>query len=658
MERGAIGLVAVSLVLVGCALVPAACQTTSDECYRWMAAQMDRCHATVQVWTEPNSGGNHGAPSGWMGKADAIGLDAECTAKPRSGFACMKFTVTSLGSDWAGLYWLYPRSWEDKPELDLSGARRVRFWARGETGDEVVEFVTGLETDSCARISLGTVRLGTEWQEYAVDLPDADMSRVKGLFCWVLAGYANPEGAVFYLDDIEFVLTDEAQARRLLYPGTPRMVLSYEPDSPPHPALANACYLYDTSLALMAFLARGTDEDRRRADVLANAIRLASANDREYADGRVRNAYMSGDLLGPDGKARLPGWWDQTAQHWYEDNYQVSTSTGNIGWAALALLEHWSETHDSASLSACVRMAEWVLANTAETVQGRRPGFRAGTVMGPAGLSFDEGKSTEHNIVLWVVFSRLYEATGEERWRRAAAVARGFVQAMWDEREGCFRPGTRVSADGREEIVEDVVPLDAQSLSLLALPNRHAYRAALLGDGRPGWCERNIGAEHEGRRGFAFSTADRRGIWCEGTAQMALSLAQNGMPSEAEQYLSAVERSALASGLGGAGIPAASLDGLATGFGPAYFHVRHLGATAWYVLAERGRNPFWRLPFGDADGDGQTTVRDALALLRAVIGLEDAPPGMVVRGDVDGKPGLSVADVVLVLRGAVGLTRL
>jgi len=384
---------------------------------------------------------------------------------------------------------------------------------------------------------------------------------------------------------------------------------------------------------------------------------LAAANDREYTDGRLRNAYMSGDLLGTDGKARLPGWWDQAAQRWYEDNYQVSTSTGNMGWAMLALLEHWAEMGDAASLAACTKMAEWVVNNTAETVQGRRPGFRAGTVVGPAGPAVDETKSTEHNIALWVAFARLYEATGEQRWWQAAVAAREFVQSMWDEQEGCFRAGTSL-VDGREEVRADVVPLDAQTLSLLALPNRYAYRSALLGDGGPGWCERRVGAEHGGRRGFAFSTADRQGIWFEGTSQMALSLAVNGRPAEGKQYLLQVEQSALPSSVGGAGVPSASVDGLATGFGPAYFHVRHLGATAWYLLAESGRNPFWRLQFGDVDGDGRVTVVDALALLRIAVGIDSPVPGKVIRGDVDGRPGLSVGDAVVVLRASVGLTRL
>ncbi|MGQ9525447.1 MAG: hypothetical protein ACUVTZ_11500 [Armatimonadota bacterium] len=134
---------------------------------------------------------------------------------------------------------------------------------------------------------------------------------------------------------------------------------------------------------------------------------------------------------------------------WYEENYQVSTSTGNLAWAMLALLEHRAESRDSASLSLCVRIGEWMLSTAAESVAGRRPGFRAGVKASPAGWMQDETKSTEHNLALWVAFARLYEATGDERWWRAAVTAREFVQSMWDGSEGLFKYGTRVTSDGR-----------------------------------------------------------------------------------------------------------------------------------------------------------------------------------------------------------------
>jgi hypothetical protein len=41
---------------------------------------------------------------------------------------------------WAGLYWQHPdNNWGDEPGVDLTGAKRISFYARGERGGEIVE---------------------------------------------------------------------------------------------------------------------------------------------------------------------------------------------------------------------------------------------------------------------------------------------------------------------------------------------------------------------------------------------------------------------------------------------------------------------------------------------------------------------------------------
>jgi hypothetical protein len=40
------------------------------------------------------------------------------------------------------------------------------------------------------------------------------------------------------------------------------------------------------------------------------------------------------------------------------------------------------------------------------------------------------------------------------------------------------------------------------------------------------------------------------------------------------------------------GVVAASSDGLDTGFGDLYYASLHTGATAWYLMAAKGFNPF------------------------------------------------------------------
>ena len=50
--------------------------------------------------------------------------------------------------------------------------------------------------------SMGPIALTQEWKEYTIDLTGMDLSYIIGGFCWVVSAMDNPEGMVFYLDDI------------------------------------------------------------------------------------------------------------------------------------------------------------------------------------------------------------------------------------------------------------------------------------------------------------------------------------------------------------------------------------------------------------------------------------------------------------------------
>ncbi|HEX3133951.1 MAG TPA: glycoside hydrolase family 2 TIM barrel-domain containing protein, partial [Planctomycetota bacterium] len=84
-------------------------------------------------------------PSGWIGDAKAITLDPDCATKPKSGAACTKVSFTQ-GGGWGGVVWQHPaNAWGDRQcGLDLSGAQRLMFWARGDAGGEEITFGTGM----------------------------------------------------------------------------------------------------------------------------------------------------------------------------------------------------------------------------------------------------------------------------------------------------------------------------------------------------------------------------------------------------------------------------------------------------------------------------------------------------------------------------------
>lgn len=110
-------------------------------------------------------------------------------------------------------------NWGEYPNagIDLTGATRVTFWARGEKGGEKVEFFVGgigrnpdtgkaisPYPDSIKRVPrVGTyITLTRKWKKYTINLKGLDLSYIIGGFGWVAKSYLNPNGAIFYIDDI------------------------------------------------------------------------------------------------------------------------------------------------------------------------------------------------------------------------------------------------------------------------------------------------------------------------------------------------------------------------------------------------------------------------------------------------------------------------
>lgn len=165
------------------------------------------------VYTDKKSPDNHFIPSGWMGDYGDIKFNDAYLENPHSGTTCIRIEVLprrSQGAGWAGIYWQNPaNNWgAKKAGLNLTGAKVCKFWARGEKGTELIaEFkiggITGefSDTDSAG---IGPVKLTPEWREYTIDVDGRDLSHIIGGFCWSASMDENPEGLIFYLDDIRY----------------------------------------------------------------------------------------------------------------------------------------------------------------------------------------------------------------------------------------------------------------------------------------------------------------------------------------------------------------------------------------------------------------------------------------------------------------------
>ena len=147
-------------------------------------------------------------PTGWMGNAKAMKLDEACATKPHSGQTCLKFDFNASDT-WGGIVWQSPpNDWGDKPGgWNITGAKRLSFWARGEQGGEIASFELGLlgkdkKYADSGSAKLEKVTLTTEWQSFQIDLAGKDLSRIKTGFAITVAGSGKP--FTIYLDDIQY----------------------------------------------------------------------------------------------------------------------------------------------------------------------------------------------------------------------------------------------------------------------------------------------------------------------------------------------------------------------------------------------------------------------------------------------------------------------
>ena len=518
---------------------------------------------------------------------------------PYSGNSCIRCEQITHEGDWGG--WLFLNGYfpegSNVPELndgsadgqglDLGGAQRLTFYARGNKGGEQVEFFTcgfGYNSewnipvvefpDSSTKRSTGVVTLTREWTQFSIDLSSADLSSIACGFGYVLKGNAFGNGEkVFYLDEIRFEGDFSSGTNRHF------LLRSYDTDNI---YIQNAAFSYDNALTAMAFLSAGYKE---KAEMILDAFVYAVENDR-YQPGRVRNAYAAGDISafnGWGGTARLPGWYDRINKEWYEDRYQTGSNVGNTSYVALSLLQYDAIYGNVQYLNTARALMDWVI----DSCSGKGDGFTAGYDGWPEGGSdvtyIFTYKSIEHNIDACAAFRQLYKRTGEQKYQDAADSALRFVQSMYDEEKSLFYTGTL--DDGITASKENIV-LDAQVWACLALGEQFSpYEGSL-----------NIVEKMKTEEGgYPFCLANvNGGWWAEGTAYTALMYRLRGDDEKALSALKAMTSIQKESGL----FPAATVENLSTGFGLfddspwEYGTAEHLAPTAWFVMAVQGFNPY------------------------------------------------------------------
>ncbi|MFH0881161.1 MAG: hypothetical protein V2A34_15730 [Lentisphaerota bacterium] len=575
----------------------------------YLASVMDQYHRAFYVYDDFLSAGNHFNQRGQMcNPGDEVSvppMNENCNESPFSGTSCIKCEFKADKSNWGGWFFMngafLPNekapslNWGDVPNAgyDLRGSTKMTFWARGKKGGEKVKFFCfgiGRQSfsgkaikpspDSSQQITTGFITLGKDWQQYSLDLHGLNLSQVLLGFAWQTKSTINGhQDITFYLDEIAY---DKPRLNE------PRLLTSYQTQGSDDDfdfVFKNTAFVYDNALSLLAFLGSG---DLRHAKLIADALVYAQAHDRYYTDGRLRNAYMGGDLRDPPGYAgsgkkysvRMPGWWDSRQNTWNEDRAAVGSYAGNMAWAMLALLSYYEVAGGDQYLASTARMGEWIEKNCRD--KRGNGGYTAGFEGWEPSAEKLLYKSTEHNIDLFAIFRRLYLITGEPVWSERARHARRFVISMWDNQEGKFWTGT---GDDGVTAFKEVIPVDAQTWSLLALREDNlGFKRGLD----------YVESQMSVGKGFDFNQ-DADGVWYEGTAQMAAAFHHSGNTEKSAQLISFLRSAQDISG----GLPAADREVITTGFHlkdgtPWLYYKRlHVGATAWFALAEKSYNPFW-----------------------------------------------------------------
>ena len=165
--------------------------------------------------------------------------------------------------------------------VNLTGAKKLTWWARGQEGGEIVKFFAfgaGHDrgktfADSNAEVNR-LVTLEKEWKQNEIDVSQSRLEYVLSGFGWVVSAAESGDRREvnFFVDEIQYDKPCLDERRLLLSYDTQRF--STRSDA----VLRNVAYTYDNAIALMAFIAAG---ERDRAASLAEALKYAQENNPE-----------------------------------------------------------------------------------------------------------------------------------------------------------------------------------------------------------------------------------------------------------------------------------------------------------------------------------------------------------------------------------------
>jgi hypothetical protein len=156
-------------------------------------------------------------PSGWMGDGEnglsslQVTMISETVNEQPTATYRIQYTPPQVsGNSFAGIFWQYPSgNWGETHGRCLLGANKISFYAKGERGNEIVDFQSGMETkeekpySDKYHLATGPKVLTKEWKHYEIDLTGQDLTDVIGPFAWVAPKPSDNRPIVTYIADLK-----------------------------------------------------------------------------------------------------------------------------------------------------------------------------------------------------------------------------------------------------------------------------------------------------------------------------------------------------------------------------------------------------------------------------------------------------------------------
>ena len=594
----------------------------------WHYDSINLVDSTLWVYKDSTGGISNRYPQPmYMGPNNNFYFNFYYGASNGPGDYCMKIYWYG-GNQWGGVFLFPPEAtWDTAQQgYDLTGIDTIYFKAKISTPGKV-KFLIGTQHDSCGEnTKIFTLTQQWTWYKWALNT-SLNFSNVVGGFGFTVSSDSSigtPNNSTTYVDSVYYkgvylksdfsnvICGLSVSANKNQNPVPAEIFIDdvyYDKNRTNDPrfcqsfvslidsidiAQKNNANTNDNALEaitnLLLYKSTLDSQYLNDAELIGDAFIYALDHDRFFTDNRTRNGYKCGELARFD-TVNLPGWWDETVKIWNEDNVTLSTYTGNVAWAGIALLSLFEATNNSKYINAAETIAGWCI-NKTET----NSGFTGGFLGRDANQQKLTWKSTEHNLNLYALFARLYCLTFDSQYYDAALNAKHFVFKMWKNYDNFFWAGTKNDGD---TINQDYakIPANIQALYILSLLDSTSIYSSGLSWAKEYCYMQNFTSPNYSKslNGFDYNM-DEDGIWFDVSATVALGYKLTGNHSFADSVISEIEYVQNHGPMNinnNKGIVSADHNNVSSGSDWSANNRLSINATCWYILAKLGFNPYY-----------------------------------------------------------------